>query len=78
MTVPVYLPYYVLVGSVAITVAILVGLRRALTIDTAHGPPHPPVAVRQSRGMTALKITGQSRCRRKEPSGICRSYRRAQ
>jgi hypothetical protein len=32
MTVPVYLPYYVLAGSVAIVAAILLGIRRALII----------------------------------------------
>ena len=30
MTIPIYLPYYVLIGSVAIIAAILFGLRNAL------------------------------------------------
>ncbi len=38
MTVPVYLPYYVLVGSVAITAAILSGFRRALILADWPSP----------------------------------------
>jgi len=38
MTVPVYLPYYVLAGSLGMTAAILLGLRRALT--RANWPSH--------------------------------------
>ena len=47
MTIPTYLPYYVLIGSVAVTVAILFGLRSALA-NSDWPEPDRTVAFRWS------------------------------